>query len=142
VGTHKRNKKTEIPAAAGIPAPLNPDYRGNFGLELDPPPTNGGAGVAGGSADPTGSGDSGEGDGEQSDGAATVGSLADALEQAIAAARDRRLEQLEEDVDLGQLLNHAAGRGERRGKLARGRGTGLPTGRLPDRGVDRPPVPG
>ena len=28
-----------------------------------------------------------------------------------------------------------------RGKLGRGRGTGLPTGRMPDRGVDRPPYP-
>jgi len=37
VGTHKRNKKTEIPAAAGIPAPFNPDYRGNFGLDLSFP---------------------------------------------------------------------------------------------------------
>jgi hypothetical protein len=107
----------------------------------DPPPTAGGAGEGGGSADPTGGGDAGEGDGDQADGGAAVGSLADALEQAIATARDGQLEQLDEDVDLGQVLKNAAGRGEQRGKLGRGRGTGLPTGRLPDRGVDRPPYP-
>ena len=35
----------------------------------------------------------------------------------------------------------AARRGGQSGKLGRGRGTGLPTGRMPDRGVDRPPYP-
>ena len=68
-------------------------------------------------------------------------SLADALEQAIATARAGQLEQLDEDVDLGQVLEHAAASGERSSELGRGRGTGLPTGRLPDRGVDRPPYP-
>ena len=40
-----------------------------------------------------------------------------------------------------QVLDDAANGGEPAGKLGRGRGTGLPTGRLPDRGVDRPPYP-
>ena len=69
------------------------------------------------------------------------GSLADALEQAIAAARDGQLEQLDHDIDLGQVLRDAAAGGQGGSKLGRGRGTGLPTGRMPDRGVDRPPYP-
>ena len=109
--------------------------------EPDPPPTAGGAGEAGGRADPAGDGGPGEDDGDQAGGGAAAGSLADALEQAIATARAGQLEQLDEDVDLGQVLEHAAASGERSSELGRGRGTGLPTGRLPDRGVDRPPYP-
>ena len=106
----------------------------------DPPPTAGG-GVLGGRADPAGDGGPGEDDGDQAGGGAAAGSLADALEQAIATARAGQIEQLDEDVDLGQVLEHAAASGERSSELGRGRGTGLPTGRLPDRGVDRPPYP-
>ena len=73
--------------------------------------------------------------------AGSPGSLADALEQAIATARAGQLEQLDADVDLGQVLRDAATGGQGRSKLGRGRGTGLPTGRMPDRGVDRPPYP-
>jgi hypothetical protein len=69
------------------------------------------------------------------------GSLADALKQAIATARDGQLEQLDHDVDLGQLLREAARGRQGCSKLGRARGTGLPTGRMPDRGVDRPPYP-
>ena len=76
------------------------------------------------------------------DGGAGAGSLADALEQAIANARADQLEQLDEDVDLQQVLaRRRCARRRRRPKLGRGRGTGLPTGRMPDRGVDRPPYP-
>jgi hypothetical protein len=107
----------------------------------DPPPTAGGAGEAGGRADPAGDGGPGEDDGDQAGGGAAAGSLADALEQAIATARAGQLKQLDEDIDLGQVLEHAAANGERSSELGRGRGTGLPTGRLPDRGVDRPPYP-
>ena len=106
----------------------------------DPPPTAGGAGEAGGRADPAGDGGPGEDAGDQAGGGAAAGSLADALEQAIATARAGQLKQLDEDIDLGQVLENAAG-GERSSELGRGRGTGLPTGRLPDRGVDRPPYP-
>ncbi len=95
----------------------------------------GGSGEAGGEAH------SGDGGGPDSGRAAAARSLADALEQAIASARAGQLEQLDEDVDLGQVLEHAAGEGEERDRIGRGRGTGLPTGRLPDRGVDRPPYP-
>jgi len=107
----------------------------------DPPPTAGGAGEAGGRGEPAGNGGPGEDDGDQARGGAAAGSLADALEQAIATARAGQIEQLDEDVDLGQVLEHAAASGERSSELGRGRGTGLPTGRLPDRGVDRPPYP-
>jgi hypothetical protein len=78
---------------------------------------------------------------DQAGGGAAAGSLADALEQTIATARAGQLKQLDEDLDLGQVLEHAATSGERSSELGRGHGTGLPTGRLPDRGVDRPPYP-
>jgi hypothetical protein len=107
----------------------------------DPPPTAGGAGEAGGHADPAGEGGPGEDEGDQAGGGAAAGSLADALEQAIATARAGQIEQLDEDLDLGQVLEHAAASGDRSSELGRGRGTGLPTGRLPDRGIDRPPYP-
>jgi Mg-chelatase subunit ChlD len=116
------------------------EYRRIVG-EPDPPPGAAGVGELGGSGEVGGEADAGEGDGPDSGRGAGAGSLADALEQAIAAARSGQLEQLDEDVDLGQVLEHAGGRGERSGELGRGRGTGLPTGRLPDRGVDRPPYP-
>jgi hypothetical protein len=116
------------------------EYRRIVG-EPDPPPSASAAGGAGGSGEGGGGAGSGEGSGPDAGGGPGVGSLADALEQAIAAARAGQLEQLDEDVDLGQLLEHAAGEGEERGRLGRGRGTGLPSGRLPDRGVDRPPYP-
>jgi Mg-chelatase subunit ChlD len=116
------------------------EYRRIAG-EPDSPPSAAGAGEGEGSAGPTCDGDAGGDDGEKADGAAAVGSLAEALEQAIASARAGHLEQLDEDVDLGQVLERAAGRGERSGEARCGGGTGLPTGRLPDRGVDRPPFP-
>jgi Mg-chelatase subunit ChlD len=84
----------------------------------------------------------GQGPGESVDqGAGSPGSLADVLEQAIATARHGQLAQLENDVDLGQVLRDAAAGSQGGSKLGRGRGTGLPTGRMPHRGVDRPPYP-
>jgi hypothetical protein len=115
------------------------EYRRIVG-EPDPPPSAAGAGERGGSSEGGGEADSGEGDGPDS-GEVAAGSLADALEEAIATARSGQLEQLDEDVDLQQLLDNAANGGEPAGKLRRGSGTGLPSGRLPDRGVDRPPYP-
>ena len=64
-------------------------------------------------------------------------SLGEALRQAVREQRGGELEQLNEDVDL-QMLLKAAGKPEP--PSGRGRGTGMPTGRLPDRGVDRPPM--
>jgi Mg-chelatase subunit ChlD len=72
---------------------------------------------------------------------AAAGSLADAIEQAITNARGTQLEQLDADVDLQRVLREVAAHGGDQAKLGCGRGTGIPTGRMPDRGVDRPPVP-
>ena len=116
------------------------EYRRIVG-EPDPPHSAGGGGEPGGSGEGGGEADSGEGNSPASGGQAEAESLADGLEQAIASARAGQLEQLDEDVDLQQVLDNAAnGRGSA-GKLGRGSVTGLPSGRLPDRGVDRPPYP-
>ncbi len=104
---------------------------------------------AGGQGEPNASDDDGDGAGagEEEPGArrdrghSSPGSLADALGQAIATARDGQLEQLDHDIDIGQVLRDAAAGGQGGSKLGRGRGTGLPTGRMPHRGVDRPPCP-
>jgi Mg-chelatase subunit ChlD len=113
------------------------EYRRIIG-QPDPPPS---AGEPAGSGEGGGEADSGEGDCTDGGGAPGVGSLADALEQAIASARAGQLEQLNEEIDLQQVLASAATHGERSSELGRGRGTGRPSGRLPDRGVDRPPYP-
>jgi hypothetical protein len=116
------------------------EYRRIVG-EPDPPASTGGSG------DRAESGEAGEGSPHAETSAQTAkagagaGSLADALAQAIATASDQQLEQLEEDIDLQQLLGDAAARGPQAGKLGRGGGDGMPTGRMPDRGVDRPPYP-
>ncbi len=115
------------------------EYRRIVG-EPDSPSSAAGAGERGRSSEGGGEADSGEGGGPDCGGVA-AGSLADALEQAIATARAGQLTQLDEDVDLGQVLENAAASGERSSELGRGRGTWLPTGRLPDRGVGRPPYP-
>jgi Mg-chelatase subunit ChlD len=86
-------------------------------------------------------GDSGEGDSHAAGAGRAAGSLTDALEHAIATGRASQLEQLDEDVDLQQVLANATAGNQRSSELGHGRGTGLPTGRLPDRGVDRPPYP-
>jgi hypothetical protein len=39
------------------------------------------------------------------------------------------------------VLADAASDGKPASQLGKGQGTGLPTGRMPDRGVDRPPYP-
>jgi hypothetical protein len=84
----------------------------------------------------------GQGPGESADQrAGSPGSLADALEQAIATAREGQLEELDREIDLGQVLRDAAAGAQDGSKLGRGRGTGLPAGRMPHPGVDRPPCP-
>ena len=109
--------------------------------EPDPPPSTSGFGGA------AGSGESGRGncadspDGPDSDDGPSAGSLADALEQAIESACSDQLEQLDHDLDLQQTLADAAASRSRAARLGKGRGTGLPSGRIPDRGVDRPPYP-
>ena len=117
------------------------EYRQIVG-EPDPPPSVGGGEPAGsGEGGGWGDADAGEGDSSDADEAGGAASLADALEQAIANARADQLQQLDEDVELQQVLADAAAHRKSAGSLGKGRGTGLPTGRMPDRGVDRPPYP-
>ena len=106
------------------------EYRRIVG-EPDPPTSAGGTGAPGGSGEGGGEADSGEGDRPDSGDEVKAGSLADALEQAIATARAGQLEQLDEDVDLGQLLQRAAGEGEERGRLGRGGAPGCRAGGCP-----------
>ena len=116
------------------------EYRRIVG-EPDPPTSADGGAGPGGSGEGGGEADPGDGDGPDPGNGSGAESLADALDQAIATARADQLVQLDEDVDLGQVLTRAAGEREQRGGIGRGRGTGLPTGRLPDRSVDRAPYP-
>jgi len=117
------------------------EYRAIIG-PADPPPgsqgreqaSNGNAG--GGGGDRRGDGDHGEDDERP-----TAGSLGEALEQALGQARDAQLEQLDQDIDLQQVLGQAAKRGEHDALRGHGQGTGMPTGRMPNRGVDRPSAP-
>ena len=76
-----------------------------------------------------------------SDDQAAAGSLGEALEQALEQSRSGQLEQLDADTDLQQVLAEATARREESPSRRSGRGTGLPTGRMPKRGVDRPPAP-
>ena len=106
-------------------------YRAIIG-EPDPPPS--------GHDDAHGD-DGATGDGLEQLGAPDIGSLTDALEQALGQTRAGQLEQLHEDVDLQQLLDQVARRDPGApGRRGRGAGTGAPSGRMPDRGVDRPPA--
>ena len=68
---------------------------------------------------------------------ATPQSLGEALQQALREQREGELKQLNEDLDLQTLLKAAT---KTEPPSGRGRGTGMPTGRMPDRGVDRPPM--
>jgi hypothetical protein len=72
------------------------EYRRIVG-EPDPPPSAGGAGKPGGSAPAGSDGHARPDHGEHSGGGTAPGSLADALEQAIATARAGQLKQLDED---------------------------------------------
>jgi hypothetical protein len=116
------------------------EYRRIVG-EPDPPPSGEASrdGEPAGSSEAEGEGGSAEGDDADSPEKPTAGSLADALERAIEGARDGQLEQLDQDVDLEQVLADAAGKSAQR--LGKEHGTGVPTGRMPARGVDRPPFP-
>ena len=115
-------------------------YRDIIGPPPSPPPSGGGRGQGDGTPSGETSADGrAAGAADESGGTGpTPQSLSAALAQAMAEQRDGQLEQLNEHVDLQTLLK-AASRPDPPGKG--GRGTGLPTGRLPDRGVNRPPLP-
>jgi Mg-chelatase subunit ChlD len=116
------------------------EYRRIVG-EPDLPPSTSGFGGATGSGESGGRNCADSPDGPDSDDGPSAGSLADALEQAIESACSDQLEQLDHDLDLQQTLADAAASGSRAARLGKGRGTGPPSGRIPDRGVDRPPHP-
>jgi Mg-chelatase subunit ChlD len=99
------------------------DYRAIIGPPPSPPGAGGRAKASDDDATAGGGGDGEEGE----DGAAApgAGSLRDALAQAVGAARDGQLEQ----------------RSGTEAPATGGSGTGAPTGRMPDRGVARPPAP-
>jgi hypothetical protein len=116
-------------------------YREIIGAPDPPPAGEGeGSGAPGPGGQGAGSGETtGDEVGDESQ-PVSVGSLADALEHALDHARAGQLEQLDEDLDLGRLLGEA--RDPARQTAARRlSGTGLPGGRMPDRGVDRAPFP-
>jgi len=105
------------------------EYRAIIGPP-DPP--------ASGDRDNASSGDhASDGSGDQP----AAGSLGEALEQALEQARGGQVEQLDADIDLQQVLADAAADPGRGSPTRSGRGTGMPTGRMPNRGVDRPPAP-
>jgi len=106
------------------------EYREIIGSP-DPPPAGGG-----GAASPDDAQDAaGASCADDTSEEPTTQSLADAIEQACAQASSRQLEQLNEDVDLKELLAKAADDGD---PATGGCGSGAPTGRMPNRGVDRP----
>ena len=113
----------------GPPPPPPPGESSESGQANQGSPTDQTAG-RGGAAD----GATGAGEGTAGEGAPSLG---DALAQALSDQRDGQLEQLNEDIELQELLKSAAG-AEPRGRT--GRGTGRPSGRLPKRGVNRPPM--
>ena len=114
-------------------------YRQIIGAPDAPPPDES-APSAGPATDAADAGQPGPSDDRAGDRSPSAESLGEALGQAIAQARDGQLEQLNADIDLQQVLDRAADCTEP-GSPSRGLGTGLPTGRMPDRGVDRPPAP-
>jgi hypothetical protein len=77
-------------------------------------------------------------DGEQTGARPTFGSLGEALEVAGEQARANQLQQLNEEAVLSEVLARAQGQPD---PASGGHGTGAPTGRMPKRGVDRPPCP-
>jgi len=100
-----------------------------------------GAGDAGDGDDRADNGSGGAGDGRPGRGPSgrSVGeTLRDVLDDVLRGARTSQLRQFNEVVDLEQLLQDPASAAR---PIGAGGGTGAPTGRLPDRGVDRGPYP-
>jgi Mg-chelatase subunit ChlD len=140
------------------------EYRAIIGPPDPPLPSAGQQAAGTGAGSPSGDqGDSGDGapngggdggdknqaaDGDQGEGGGAGGkqpqdgqgmkSLADAVRNAQQRAHRAQVQQLNEDVSLDDVLARAERTPE---PLATGGGTGAPTGRMPDRGVNRPPFP-
>jgi hypothetical protein len=123
------------------------EYRDIIGPPPPPPAaTSPMTGNRGRSAQGAGTGGDGQTSSEAGGGAPgqlgpTIGSLREAMQDAIAAGRQGELEQLHEDISLQDLLAKQTGQHPDTRAPGTGVGTGLPTGRMPDRGVDRPPCP-
>jgi len=117
------------PGGGSIP----PDATGGIGGEGDARSEEASEGDGEGSGEAEGSSEAGGGDGEQ------MKSLGEALKDAQQQAQAGQLQQLNEDVVLKDLLDRAEGAPE---PQTGGRGTGAPTGRMPNRGVNRPGAPG
>jgi hypothetical protein len=123
-------------------------YRDIIGPPDPPPNARGGDEQESAAGQPGPGGDQGDGSGAEGAGPAEgdankrpdVGSLRDALERACEQARAGQLQQLDEEADLAATLERAARRGQAP-DVRKGADTGAPTGRMPDRGVDRPPFP-
>jgi Mg-chelatase subunit ChlD len=116
------------PGGGSIP----PDATGGIGGEGDACSEEASEGDGEGSGEAEGSSEAGGGDGEQ------MKSLGEALKDAQQQAQAGQLQQLNEDVVLKDLLDRAEGAPE---PQTGGRGTGAPTGRMPNRGVNRPAHP-
>jgi len=131
-----------IIGSAPAPPPATPAGVGDCG-DGGRGDTTGEAGQGGDDActDASTGGGSGGGEGQSAARGPTIGSLREAMQDAIAAGRQGELEQLDEDISLQELLARQTGQHPDAAALGAGSGTGLPTGRMPDRGVDRPPCP-
>jgi hypothetical protein len=68
------------------------------------------------------------------------GDLLDALDEAVKKGSVENLEQLNEDVDLQETLDQLDPNEEHEAPRKGGGGAGAPSGRLPKRGVNRPPL--
>ena len=110
------------------------EYRDIIGAP-DPPPPAAGAGGSGASA-PGAPGPQGQQDGP------APGSLAQAIGQAIENAQQAAKQQAAADTEVSRIAAEANPVGQdarTAGGLGKGEGVGKASGRLPDRGVDRPP---
>ena len=123
-------------------------YRDIIGPPDPPLPECGDGGQGSAAGQPSPGGGSGEASGTErvepangdTGGGSDVGSLMDALERACEQGRADQLQQLNEEPDLAATLEQATRR-DQAASARKGAGTGAPTGRMPDRGVDRPPFP-
>jgi len=110
------------------------------GTESADRPTSTGAGADDSDGDGGQGGASADPDGPDRP-APSARSLSEALEDAQQQQNDDQLRQLDEDVSLREVLDRSAGQGPPASQGGVGaRGTGAPTGRMPKRGVDRPPM--
>jgi hypothetical protein len=101
---------------------------------------DGGQNTADGHGDTPSQGSRGEHGAQAGEGEGpSIRSLAEALEDACEKAQAGELRQLSEDVNLNDVIDRAEGAPPKSSTAETG--TGAPTGRMPVRDVDRPPMP-